>query len=263
MPGTEDVLVNESSECVADENGVQLYTFNFKRISDGDIELELALESEKKVFQSILPEGIIIMNNKDGKLSADVSVIKNGEIDSEVTVEPTPVENETDSVEDAIEKRKKDVIALKINASSAYAFGKMVAIDQANSKVVPYLKNDRTLVPLRFVSETLGAKVQWEDGWDYCYVIKGDKKIKITFNSADIEVNGEIVTYDAPVEVVEDRTMVPIRFISEQLGYDVKWNQANKLVIITPADNPWVEDGQAEANVLEGILVTFLFNGMF
>lgn len=165
--------------------------------------------------------------------------------------------------DELVAERKQDVIALKINTGSAYAYGKMTAIDPDNSKVVPYLKNDRTLVPLRFVSETLGAEVQWENGWDYCYVVKGDKKIKITFNSADIEVNGQVVTYDAPVEVVQDRTMVPIRFISEQLGYDVKWNQANQLVIITPADNPWVEDGQAEKDVLEGILVTFLFNGIF
>lgn len=167
------------------------------------------------------------------------------------------------SQEELVVERKQDVIALKINSNTAYTFGKTEAIDPDNSKVVPYLKNDRTLVPLRFVSETLGADVQWENGWNYCYVVKGDKKIKITFNSADIEVNSQVVTYDAPVEVVEDRTMVPIRFISEELGYDVKWNQANQLVIITPADNPWIEDGQAEADVLEGILVTFLVNGIF
>ena len=165
--------------------------------------------------------------------------------------------------ETAREARKQDVIALKINAGTAYTFGKTEAIDPDNSKVVPYLKNDRTLVPLRFVSETLGAEVKWETGWNYCYVIKGDKEIKITFNSADIEVNGQVVTYDAPVEVVQDRTMVPIRFISEELGYDVKWNQANQLVIITPLDDPWIEDRQAEKDVLEGILVTFLFNGIF
>ena len=164
---------------------------------------------------------------------------------------------------EAGEIRKQDVIALKIDASNAYAFGKTTAIDPDNSKVVPYLKNDRTLVPLRFVSETLGAEVKWEDGWDYCYVVKGDKEIKITFNSADIEVNGQVITYDAPVEVAENRTMVPIRFISEELGYDVKWNQPNQLVIITPADNPWVEDRQAEIDALESILVTFLFNGIF
>lgn len=181
-----------------------------------------------------------------------------------ISVNEEPADFEiSEERETSRDARKQNVVALKINASTAYAYGKTETIDPDNSKIVPYLKNDRTLVPLRFVSETLGAEVKWEKGWNYCYVVKGDKKIKITFNSANIEVNGEVVTYDAPVEVVQDRTMVPIRFISEQLGYDVKWNQANQLVIITPADNPWIEDGQAEADVLEGILVTFLFNGIF
>lgn len=202
-----------------------------------------------------------IVEAYDDEKEGDPNIISEFEVvNGKITVLENP---EMAEAETAREKRKQDVIALKINASSAYAYGKTTAIDPDNSKVVPYLKNNRTLVPLRFVSETLGADVQWEDGWDYCYVIKGDKKIKITFNSANIEVNGEVVTYDAPVEVVQDRTMVPIRFISEQLGYDVKWNQANQLVIITPADNPWIEDGQAEEDVLEGILVTFLFNGIF
>ncbi len=169
----------------------------------------------------------------------------------------------TEERENARDERKKDVIALKINESMAYTFGKTASIDPDNSKVVPYIKNNRTLVPLRFVSETLGATVSWEEGWNYCYVVKGDTKIKITFNSADIEVNGEVTTYEAPVEVVEDRTMVPIRFISEELGYDVQWNQANQLVIITPADNAWNAEAQAEKDVLEGILVTYLFGGMY
>ncbi len=154
--------------------------------------------------------------------------------------------------------RSKDVIALKLDKSMAYAFGSVVKIDPENEKVVPYLKNDRTLVPLRFVSETLGANVLWEEGWNYCYVEKDGKKIKITFNSAELEVDGVITTYEAPVEVVENRTMVPIRFISEELGYDVHWNQANQLVIITPLDNAWDETRQAEKDLMEQILVNYL-----
>lgn len=160
------------------------------------------------------------------------------------------------------EKRAEDVICLKIDTSSAYAFGELTSIDDTNDKVVPYIVNDRTLVPLRFVSETLGADVLWEDGWNYCYVNKGDKKIKITFGSADIEVNGEIITYEAPVQVVENRTMVPIRFISEELGYHVHWNQPNQAVVISPADNPWVKDRDAEKSLLTDILVMFLMKGM-
>lgn len=186
----------------------------------------------------------------------------------EVKVDESVNDNTNDNKEEIPEdvmtsqKRAKDIICLKIDTSYAFAFGNLTSIDDTNDKVVPYIVNDRTLVPLRFVSETLGADVLWEDGWNYCYVNKGDKKIKITFGSADLEVNGEVITYEAPVEVVENRTMVPIRFISEELGYHVHWNQPNKAVVISPADNPWVKDRDAEKSLLTDILVMFLMKGM-
>ena len=180
----------------------------------------------------------------------------------EETDENEDFESKEPDVELTSKERAEDVICLKIDNPAAFAFGNFGLIDSANDKVVPYIKNDRTLVPLRFVSETLGAKVEWEDGWNYCYVNKGDKKIKITFGSADIEVNGEVITYDAPVEVVQDRTMVPIRFISEELGYHVYWNQPNRVVVITPKDNPWVEERSAENTLLLDMLVSFLMNGI-
>lgn len=196
--------------------------------------------------------------------AVEVEPVKITVNDNPNAVEPEEepeIDLEEDSEEEpeyTAEERAKDVICLKIDEDRAFAFGEMRSIDENNDKVVPYIYNDRTLVPLRFVSETLGADVLWEDGWDYCYVNKGDKKIKITFNSADIEVNGEIITYDAPIQVVEERTMVPIRFISETLGYNVHWNEPNKAVVITPLDNPWDKERQAEETLLTSILVTYL-----
>ncbi|MBQ6998333.1 MAG: hypothetical protein IJN62_00900 [Clostridia bacterium] len=191
----------------------------------------------------------------DGKISVTASETSK---EDETTVDKEEIPDDVMTSQ----KRAEDIICLKIDTSYAYAFGELISIDDTNDKVVPYIVNDRTLVPLRFVSETLGADVLWEDGWDYCYVNKGDKKIKITFGSADIEVNGEVITYDAPVQVVENRTMVPIRFISEELGYHVHWNQPNKAVVISPADNPWVKDRDAEKSLLTDILVMFLMKGM-
>jgi len=158
----------------------------------------------------------------------------------------------------SVKERTADSILLKINTNLAMAFGEMVEIDNTNASVVPYIVNGRTLVPLRFVSETLGAEVEWEEGWNYCFVKKNGKAIKITFNSADIEVDGEVVTYDAPIQVVENRTMVPIRFISETLGYDVYWNEPNQIVAISPVDNPWVKERAAELSTINSMMVTLL-----
>ena len=114
------------------------------------------------------------------------------------------------------------------------------------------------MVPLRFIAENLGAEVIWTEGENGCTIKKDDKEIKITFNSAEFVVNGEKITYDAPIQVVEDRTMVPVRFISEQFGCDVYWNDLNKAVVIAPLDNPWIETRTAEIIALNEMLVTML-----
>ncbi len=156
------------------------------------------------------------------------------------------------------EDRKEDVICMQIGKNLAIAFNKKVQIDSGNSQVVPYISGQRTLVPLRFVAETLGAEVLWEEGWNGCIIKKDGTEIKLTFGSAEFTVNGEKVTYDAPIETVYDRTMVPVRFISESLNYDVYWNELNQAIVVSPMDNPWVESREAETIALSEMLVTLL-----
>jgi len=162
------------------------------------------------------------------------------------------------SVEETMtaEERKSDVVCMKIDKSTAIAYGKKRQIDEKNRQVVPYLSGDRTMVPLRFVSETLGADILWEEGWDGCVVKKGDKEIKLTFGSAVFLVNGEEVTFDAPIEMLHDRTMVPVRFFSEQLGCDVYWEPINSLVVISPKDNPWVPERKSEIRAINEMLIS-------
>ena len=81
---------------------------------------------------------------------------------------------------------------------------------------------------------------------------------ELTFGSAEFKVNGEPVVYDAPIEITNDRTMVPVRFVSEQLDCHVYWNELNKAVVISPKSNPWVEDRKAEITALNEMLVTLL-----
>lgn len=111
--------------------------------------------------------------------------------------------------------------------------GKKVKTDAAC-----FIEKDRTLVPIRFISEALGSKVDWD---------KDSKKVTITSkdNSQKIEliidsVNANITeknekkeaTLDVPAKIVNSRTFVPVRFISEALGVEVNWDNENKVVII-------------------------------
>lgn len=154
------------------------------------------------------------------------------------------------------EERKSDVVCMKIGRSTSIAYGKKRQIDENNREVVPYISGDRTMVPLRYVAQNLGADILWEEGWDGCVVKKGDKEIKFTFGSAEFYVNGEKITYDAPIEMLHDRTMVPVRFFSEQFGCAVYWEPINSLVIISPIDNPWVAERKSEIRAINEMLIS-------
>ncbi len=254
FPGTRDENVIDDVY-VTDSNGVNLCKFRFKRIAEGDYGFEVAFKDESKPYQESLPEGMILT---DGGASEDTEVIFNingSEIKEVITPEPPVMDV---YVPKTSAERKSDVICLMVDRNMTFTYGMKQAIDEEDSLVVPYIKEDRTLVPLRYIAEALGAQVLWEPGWDGCIIEKDEKKIEITFGSAEFTVNGEVVTYDAPIEVVRDRTMIPVRFVSEELGCDVYWNQLNRAVVISPAENPWVEDREVEITALNEMMLTIV-----
>jgi hypothetical protein len=103
----------------------------------------------------------------------------------------------------------------------------------------PYFESSRVMIPVRFVSESLGAKLSY--GKEYSgnkvnrvVTIKlGDKVIYMTVNSSKVLVGEQIITLDVPARLQEERVYVPLRFVSEALGTQVKWNQAQRLVSIS------------------------------
>ncbi len=100
-------------------------------------------------------------------------------------------------------------------------------------ETAPYTKNDRTMVPVRIISERFGADVSWNGEKQEVTIIKADKTIVLTIGSDTAFVNGEAVTLDAAAEEVNGRTMVPIRFVSETLGMRVKYVAPTEHVFIT------------------------------
>lgn len=98
---------------------------------------------------------------------------------------------------------------------------------------VPYInKDNRTMVPVRFVSESLGAKVSWDNDNRMVIIEKDNATIKLKIGENKADVNGKTVSFDTSAVLQNDRTMVPVRFISEALGAKVGWNQENKTVEI-------------------------------
>lgn len=102
----------------------------------------------------------------------------------------------------------------------------------------PFYENNRVLVPLRFVSEALGAKVDYKkesvgnQKERIVYVKLDGKTVQMPIDSDSASVDGVIVKLDVPARDQESRVFVPLRFVSEALGAEVEWNQSKLLVSI-------------------------------
>jgi len=99
--------------------------------------------------------------------------------------------------------------------------------------VAPYIKADRTYVPVRFLSEALGAKVDWDEATKTVTVTKGDKSVVLVIGSTIAKINGADVQMDVAPEISGvGRTMLPARWVAEGLGYQVGWIPTLKQVVI-------------------------------
>ena len=132
------------------------------------------------------------------------------------------------------------------------------------SDVPALVWQERTMIPVRLVGEKLDAKVSWVDEADQVILRKGDTTIVLTLGSASALVNGKAVTLpDAvPATVMRlngvERTMVPIRFVSEQLGCTVNWHQASYTVsLLSPGKKPGMVTAiHADANAQTVLIST-------
>ncbi len=119
-------------------------------------------------------------------------------------------------------------IILTIGSVEAQVYGETVAND-----VAPIIVNDRTMLPARFVAESLGAYVAWDEAQRKVTIHKNLTMIEIYIDSDIAYINGNPVTLDSPAFIRNDRTYTPIRFIAEALGATVEWNELLRQVIIT------------------------------
>lgn len=99
--------------------------------------------------------------------------------------------------------------------------------------VPPQIINERTMVPLRAIFEALGADVNWDQASQTVTSSKDNITIRLTIDSNTMYVNGNTVLLDTPACVVNERTLVPVRAISEAFNTTVDWNNGTRTVIIS------------------------------
>lgn len=102
--------------------------------------------------------------------------------------------------------------------------------------VTPYVKDDRTYTPVRYLAYALGVTesgIQWDEVAQTVTIIKDDTTLKLTIGSTTITKNSETIIMDVAPELVDPgRTMLPARWVSEALGATVTWDEKTQQVTI-------------------------------
>ena len=123
------------------------------------------------------------------------------------------------------------MVKLVIGEKEAQLNDKSVTMDQA-----AYVKSGRTLVPFRFLGESLGAKVTWDPAKNQAILDLGERQVKVTIGSKVANVNGELATLDVAAEIKSGRTFIPLRFVSESLGAWVGYEAKTQMVTVRYVD---------------------------
>ena len=122
-------------------------------------------------------------------------------------------------------------VMLFLGSPKAYVMSKEAKIDKDNETVVPFTENDRTLVPVRFISESFGAKVGWDDATQTVTVNANGKEIKMVLGKAEMTVDGKAVALDTPANTYQDRTFIPLRAMAEAINKKVFWDDRGLILI--------------------------------
>lgn len=128
-----------------------------------------------------------------------------------------------------------NAVALKLGTPVSFAKGQRTYVDAANKDVVPFTENSRTLVPVRYIAESFGATVGWDDATQAVTVDYLNKHISLQIGSNQMFVNGEVVTLDTAANTYNSRTFIPLRALVEVLGKTVFWDDRG-LIIISDVD---------------------------
>lgn len=207
-------------------------------IDNGKVKTDPAkAEKGDKVTVTVTPdEGYVIdrvvVKDADGK---KIELTEKGEgkytftmPDSKVEIDAKFVKAEAEpAAPEEIPAAKK--IVLTINERVSQVFGNVVVND-----VAPVIRGERTMLPIRFIAQALGAEVAWDDALNKVTITKEDGTIELYIGSPVAVVNGENIELDAPAFIENSRTYLPLRFVAEHLGAKVLWDAETQQVTILP-----------------------------
>ncbi|WP_010248958.1 stalk domain-containing protein [Acetivibrio cellulolyticus] len=145
-------------------------------------------------------------------------------------------------------------VILYIGSSDSYVNTIKTKIDSDNGKVVPIVKNGRTLVPVRFISESLDADVDWDAATSTVKITLGENTAMLQPGKKDMLLNNKKTELDVPAEIIEGRTYLPLRrLVEDVLAKNIFYDR--NLIIISEKDN--VFDKTADKSLVDDLIYLY------
>ncbi len=152
--------------------------------------------------------------------------------------------------EKGLDERLQNAIALYVGSSQAYVKNVEKQVDPENPNIKPYVKNGRTLVPVRFVSESLGADVGWDQNTSEVTVSLDGKVLKFVTGNKTMMAGNESIELDTAAEISQGRTYLPLRALAEALDRKVFYDRG--LIVI--GDEEAVFDIDNEKSMIDEVI---------
>lgn len=188
--------------------------------------LPLVVEGNTEPGASVTVNGEKASVDETGNYKCLLSALPEGVITSIEVIATDAAGNTTKRVV-SVKYSKSISVILQISNTFALVNGQTFTLEAA-----PVISSGRTMVPLRFVGESFGAEFTYEPLTKTIDITFGSDKITMQIGNKTASVNGTLVALDVAPYIVNGRTLVPIRFISEAFGAEVVWDGTTKTVTI-------------------------------
>jgi hypothetical protein len=124
----------------------------------------------------------------------------------------------------------RTIISLQVGSPRMTVDGVVKTIDAQGTK--PLISNGTTMVPIRAIVESLGGSVGWDAAARRCDIRLGSRSVTVWVGKTTATVNGSSKTMSTAPAIIGGRTMIPLRFVAENLGCLVGWNQPTKGITV-------------------------------
>ena len=150
----------------------------------------------------------------------------------EASVKNSPVD-EPVKAEDTIGNLTGRLIVMAIGKSYGYVYGNKTQIDTQSKVTAPVIINDKTMIPVRFLSEGLGAVVTWDEKKQTVKIQFDEKRIQLELGSNRMKIEKEVINLQSPATEIENRIYIPLRDIVEAFGIECNWVEPG-LILVGP-----------------------------